>query len=163
MFRSGGCSCRGTELQKSVLPAEQLRPADRSATRQWTKYQGRLDPAHLVFIDETCAKTNMVPLRGWAPLASGSMPKCPMAIGAQGPSWRRTAATGSMPLACSISRSAGRASRLCRTKPRDNALVWRRRHHGQSEAIITGRYLQGDPRRRSQTSVFAAMQLPISI
>ena len=34
--------------------------------RQWKKYQGRLDPRRLVFIDETWAKTNMAPLRGWA-------------------------------------------------------------------------------------------------
>ena len=33
---------------------------------QWKKYQGRLDPKRLVFIDETWAKTNMAPLRGWA-------------------------------------------------------------------------------------------------
>jgi transposase len=31
------------------------------------KYQRRLDPDRLVFIDETWAKTNMAPLRGWAP------------------------------------------------------------------------------------------------
>ena len=30
-------------------------------------YQGRVDPKHLVFIDETWTKTNMAPLRGWAP------------------------------------------------------------------------------------------------
>jgi transposase len=35
--------------------------------RQWKKYQGRVDPRRLVFIDETWAKTNMAPLRGWAP------------------------------------------------------------------------------------------------
>jgi len=35
--------------------------------RQWKKYQGRLDPRRLVFIDETWAKTNMTPIRGWAP------------------------------------------------------------------------------------------------
>ena len=34
---------------------------------QWKKYQGRLDPARLVFIDETWAKTNMTRLCGWAP------------------------------------------------------------------------------------------------
>lgn len=34
---------------------------------QWTKYQGRIDPWRLVFIDETWTKTNMAPLRGWAP------------------------------------------------------------------------------------------------
>ena len=30
-------------------------------------YQNRIDPARLVFIDETWTKTNMAPLRGWAP------------------------------------------------------------------------------------------------
>jgi transposase len=37
---------------------------------QWKKYQGRLDPRRLVFIDETWAKTNMTPLRGWSPRGS---------------------------------------------------------------------------------------------
>lgn len=31
------------------------------------RHQGRVDPARLVFIDETWVKTNMAPLRGWAP------------------------------------------------------------------------------------------------
>src|SRR5450631_2739039 len=31
------------------------------------KYQGRIEPERLVFIDETWTKTNMAPLRGWAP------------------------------------------------------------------------------------------------
>lgn len=34
---------------------------------QWKKHQGRIDPSRLVFIDETWTKTNMAPLRGWAP------------------------------------------------------------------------------------------------
>ena len=34
---------------------------------QWRKYQDRIDPRRLVFIDETWAKTNMTPLRGWGP------------------------------------------------------------------------------------------------
>ena len=34
---------------------------------QWKKYQPRIDAARLVFIDETWTKTNMAPLRGWAP------------------------------------------------------------------------------------------------
>ena len=32
---------------------------------RWKKLQGAIDPARLVFIDETWAKTNMAPLRGW--------------------------------------------------------------------------------------------------
>ena len=34
---------------------------------RWKRYQDRIDPSRLVFIDETWAKTNMAPLRGWAP------------------------------------------------------------------------------------------------
>jgi transposase len=33
---------------------------------QWKKYQHRIAPDRLVFIDETWTKTNMAPLRGWA-------------------------------------------------------------------------------------------------
>ena len=33
---------------------------------RWKKHQGKLDPTRLVFIDETWAKTNMAPIRGWA-------------------------------------------------------------------------------------------------
>ena len=34
---------------------------------RWIRHQGRIDPARLVFIDETWAKTNMTRTRGWAP------------------------------------------------------------------------------------------------
>ena len=44
---------------------------------QWQKYQGRLDPKRLVFIDETWAKTNMTPLRGWAPRGRKLLAKVP--------------------------------------------------------------------------------------
>ena len=44
---------------------------------QWTKYQDRIDPARLVFIDETWTKTNMVPLRGWAPVGQRIKAKVP--------------------------------------------------------------------------------------
>ena len=44
---------------------------------QWTKYQGRIDPYRLVFIDETWTKTNMAPLRGWAPLGIRLAAKVP--------------------------------------------------------------------------------------
>jgi transposase len=33
---------------------------------QWRKYQGRIDPSRLVFIDETWARTDMTRLHGWA-------------------------------------------------------------------------------------------------
>lgn len=34
---------------------------------RWKTHQADLDPRRLVFIDETWAKTNMGPLRGWSP------------------------------------------------------------------------------------------------
>ena len=40
-------------------------------------YQGRIDPARLVFIDETWTKTNMAPLRGWAPCGQRLQGKAP--------------------------------------------------------------------------------------
>jgi transposase len=40
-------------------------------------YQHRLDPTRLVFIDETSAKTNMTPLRGWAPRGKKLIARAP--------------------------------------------------------------------------------------
>jgi transposase len=50
-----------------VLPSEQDRADVARFRARWKKYQGLIDPKRLVFIDETWAKTNMAPLRGWCP------------------------------------------------------------------------------------------------
>lgn len=42
----------GLSFKKSVLPAEQLRPKIARRREQWKKYQSRLDPRRLVFVDE---------------------------------------------------------------------------------------------------------------
>jgi putative transposase len=44
---------------------------------RWKAHQGRLDPSRLVFIDETWTKTNMAPLRGWAPRGERLRAKVP--------------------------------------------------------------------------------------
>ncbi len=44
---------------------------------QWRKYQGRLDPSRLVFIDETWAKTNMTRTHGRAPRGKRLIAKAP--------------------------------------------------------------------------------------
>ena len=44
---------------------------------QWRKYQGRLDPSRLVFIDETWAKTNMTPTHGRSPRGHRLVAKAP--------------------------------------------------------------------------------------
>ncbi len=48
-----------------MYAAEQQRPDVARRRYWWKKYQPRLDIERLVFIDETWAKTNMAPLRGW--------------------------------------------------------------------------------------------------
>jgi transposase len=48
-----------------VFASEQERPDVARRRLRWRRHQGRFDPARLVFIDETWAKTNMAPLRGW--------------------------------------------------------------------------------------------------
>ena len=44
---------------------------------RWKTYQDRVDPHRLVFIDETWAKTNMAPLRGWSPKGQRLRAKVP--------------------------------------------------------------------------------------
>jgi transposase len=44
---------------------------------QWTKYQDRIEPERLVFIDETWTRTDMAPLRGWAPCGHRLTAKVP--------------------------------------------------------------------------------------
>jgi len=44
---------------------------------QWRKYQGRLDPSRLIFIDETWAKTNMTRSHGRAPRGDRLVAKAP--------------------------------------------------------------------------------------
>jgi transposase len=56
---------KGLASKKTVRAAEQQRPDVARRRAWWKKYQGRLDPKRLVFIDETWAKTNMAPIRGW--------------------------------------------------------------------------------------------------
>jgi len=59
------------------LPSEQDRPDVARYRARWKKYQGRLDPSRLVFIDETGTKTNMAPLRGWCALGERLTAKVP--------------------------------------------------------------------------------------
>ena len=44
---------------------------------RWRAHQHRIDPRRLVFIDETWAKTNMAPLRGWAPKGARLIGRAP--------------------------------------------------------------------------------------
>ena len=56
----------GLSFKKTVLASEQERPDIARKRRRWKAHQGGIGLERLVFIDETWAKTNMTPLRGWA-------------------------------------------------------------------------------------------------
>jgi len=60
-----------------VVAGERDRPDVARRRAQWIKYQDRVDPARLVFIDETWTRTNMAPRRGWAPRGSRLIAKVP--------------------------------------------------------------------------------------
>ncbi|WFU14658.1 IS630 family transposase [Bradyrhizobium sp. CB3481] len=53
--------------KKRVAAGERDRPEVARRRAQWAKYQGRVEAERLVFIDETWTRTDMAPLRGWAP------------------------------------------------------------------------------------------------
>ena len=50
-----------------MVANERDRPDVARRRARWIARQKQVDPARLVFIDETWTKTNMAPIRGWAP------------------------------------------------------------------------------------------------
>ena len=60
-----------------MVASERDRPDVARRRAQWMKHQGDIEPSRLVFIDETWTKTNMAPLRGWAPLGTRLTAKVP--------------------------------------------------------------------------------------
>src|ERR1700722_10645157 len=64
-------------FKKSVVAGERDRPDVARRRAQWIKYQDRIAPERMVFIDETWTKTNMAPLRGWAPRGTRCLAKVP--------------------------------------------------------------------------------------
>src|SRR5437879_8253428 len=65
-------------LKKSLQAAERKRADVARARRRWIREQGLLDPARLVFIDETAVTTNMVRLKGWNPRGERLVGDVPM-------------------------------------------------------------------------------------
>jgi hypothetical protein len=64
--------------KKSLRAAERQRADVARARRRWISEQGFLDPAHLVFIDETAVTTNMLRLNGWNPRGERLISDAPM-------------------------------------------------------------------------------------
>jgi transposase len=68
---------RSSASKKSLVAGERDRPDVARRRAQWIKYQDRIKSERLVFIDETWTKTNMTPLRGWAPRGQRFVGKVP--------------------------------------------------------------------------------------
>jgi hypothetical protein len=64
-------------FKNTLFAAEQDRPDVVRRRNRWKKYQGRIDPKRLVFIDETWAKTNMTRTRGWQACGKPLVAKVP--------------------------------------------------------------------------------------
>ena len=67
----------GLSFKKTALASEQDRPDVARKRARWNKHLGDIDLQRLVFIDETWAKTNMAPLRGWAARGQRLIGKAP--------------------------------------------------------------------------------------
>jgi len=65
-------------LKKSLRAAERNRDDVARKRRRWIREQGLLDPARLVFIDETAVSTNMVRPNGWSPRGERLIGEVPM-------------------------------------------------------------------------------------
>src|ERR1700684_4192595 len=71
------CSTKASRSKKSLHASEQDRPDVKRRRERWKTHQHKLDPARLVFIDETWAKTNMTRLRGRCPKGRRLLAKAP--------------------------------------------------------------------------------------
>ena len=67
----------GISFKKTLHAAEQDRQDVKAARQEWREKQPSIDPAKLVFIDETGASTNMTRLRGRAPKGERLIGKAP--------------------------------------------------------------------------------------
>jgi transposase len=68
---------RGGPSHKSLHASEQDRPDVARRREQWRRYQAKVDPARLVFIDETWAKTNMTRTHGRCAVGQRLVDKVP--------------------------------------------------------------------------------------
>lgn len=68
---------KASASKKTAFATEQDRPDVARRRLQWQARQASIEPERLVFIDETWAKTNMAPLRGWGPRGQRLIGKAP--------------------------------------------------------------------------------------
>ena len=129
------------------------------ARRRWIREQGLLDPAHLVFIDETAITTNMVRLNGWSPRGERLVGHAPMGhwetvtfiaglrqTGIVAPMLIKGAMNGEAFLAyidqCLVPTLKRRDIVVITTSPSTKSLAWRRRSKLAAQACATCRSIR---------------------
>jgi hypothetical protein len=95
----------GVTFKKSLRASEQDRPDVAFQRDRWKARQAAVDPARLVFIDETWAKTNMTHTHGRCRRGGRLVAEAPFGKWRTSPSWRRCGAIGSLRPASSTDRS----------------------------------------------------------
>lgn len=121
-------TAQGIAVQK-MFAIEQGRADVATRRRRWQSWQHGLDPRRLVFIDDTWIKTNMTPLRGWAPKGKR------LRSFAQYCHWRTLTFLGALrPAGSTLPFRWTNKRRLlpgpCRTATRAHPEARRHRHHG---------------------------------
>jgi transposase len=71
------CVRHGLSFKKTLHASEQERPDVAQARERWRQDQPKLDPARLIFIDETGTSTNMVRTRGRSPRGTRLLGRVP--------------------------------------------------------------------------------------
>jgi transposase len=87
---AGSFSGTGSASKKTLRAAEQDRPDVAAARQAWQATQGTLDPARLVFVDETGANTKLARTRGRGPRGKRVHGKAPWGH------WQTTTFVGSL-------------------------------------------------------------------
>jgi transposase len=67
----------GLSYKKSLYASEQDRPDVARKRQLWKRHQDKIDASRLIFVDETWARTNMTPIRGWCPRGERLIAKVP--------------------------------------------------------------------------------------
>ena len=142
---------RSSASKKSVVAGERDRPDVARRRAQWIKYQDRVEPERLVFIDETWTRTDMAALRGWAPRGQRLPTKVPHGR------WKTMTFLAALRHdrieAPWLSGGADRWREfppLCREGPSSDASSRRYRNHGQSRQPPRQNRASAHPLRRSQ-------------
>ena len=120
---------------------------------RWKRHQGKIDASRLIFVDETWAKTNMTPIQGWCPRGERLIARVPHGH------WKTlTFIAGLRPLRPGWPGQRPQLPGVGRAIPGPNTASWRHRGAGQSRQSQKPGRAPGNPQRRRQFILSAALR-----